>query len=141
MVGQTTEVARYLSLDWIDDLRVTALAHGPLIEAAAGRAITVTQLVTGCPEGDVSYHVVVADGTIEVGPGPLELSDVRFVQDHETAVAVATGTLNAQDAFINGRLRITGDLDRLVACQPVFAALDAVFHDVRERTDYGTVEG
>ena len=33
-------------------------------------------------------------------------------------------------------LRITGDLDRLIACQPVFAALDAVFSKVRERTDY-----
>ncbi len=57
-------------------------------------------------------------------------------QSWDTAVAVATGTLNAQDAFVNGQIRLFGDQQRLLDSQPVFGALDAVFADVRSRTDY-----
>ena len=57
-------------------------------------------------------------------------------QSWDTAVAVATGTLNAQDVFVNGHIRLSGDQQRLLDAQPVFGALDAVFADVRQRTDY-----
>ena len=46
------------------------------------------------------------------------------------------GELNAQDAFVNGHIRLFGDQQRLLASQPVFRALDAVFSDVRGRTEY-----
>ena len=49
------------------------------------------------------------------------------MQDWETAVAVATGELNAQEAFIGGRIRLTGDQQKLLDSQPVFRALDGVF--------------
>jgi hypothetical protein len=57
-------------------------------------------------------------------------------QTWETAVGVATGTLNAQEAFIKGRILLTGSQQVLMQSQPVFAALDGVFRTVRERTDY-----
>jgi putative sterol carrier protein len=57
-------------------------------------------------------------------------------QTWETAVAVATGDMNAQDAFINGRILLTGNQQKLMSSQPVFRALDAVFAVVRERTEY-----
>ena len=58
-------------------------------------------------------------------------------QDWETAVAVATGDLNAQEAFISGRIRLTGDQQRLLeAHEPVFGALDAVFSAVQPTTEY-----
>ena len=50
-------------------------------------------------------------------------------QDWDTAVAVATGELNAQEAFIGGRIRLTGNQQLLLESQPVFGALDAVFTD------------
>jgi len=57
-------------------------------------------------------------------------------QSWDTAVAVAQGELNAQDAFVSGHIRLFGDQQRLLASQPVFRALDAVFTDVRSRTEY-----
>ena len=50
--------------------------------------------------------------------------------------AVATGELNAQEAFLGGRIRLFGDQQKLLESQPVFGALDAVFATVRERTTY-----
>ena len=42
----------------------------------------------------------------------------------------------AQEAFISGRIRLFGDQQKLLDCQPVFGALDSIFSSVRERTSY-----
>ena len=70
------------------------------------------------------------------GPGPAADEHVRIVQDWDTAVAVATGTVNAQEAFLRGRIKLVGDQQRLIEAQPIFAALDAVFAAVRSETTY-----
>jgi hypothetical protein len=82
------------------------------------------------------YHLQVGDGTASFGAGAAFPEHVRMEQDWDTAVAVATGTMNAQDAFIGGRIRLTGDQQKLIEAQPVFKELDAVFTDVRQRTEY-----
>jgi putative sterol carrier protein len=127
---------RYLSLDWIDALTGRVAASEALRTLAEVHSIAVTQVVTGTPEGDVTYHFVVGSGSARFGAGPADDEDVRLVQDHETAVGVATGTLNAQEVFIGGRIRVSGDVQKLLANEPVFAALDAVFEDVRPDTTY-----
>jgi putative sterol carrier protein len=129
-------VIRYLSLEWIEALTAEVAASAAMQEAADGTRLGVTQVVTDGPEGEITYHLQVDDGEASFGAGPAEPEDVRFVQDWETAVAVATGTLNAQEAFIGGRIRLTGDQQKLLDSQPVFRALDGVFNAVRPRTDY-----
>jgi hypothetical protein len=127
---------RYLSLEWIDELTRVVADDAALRELAGEHEIGVTQVVSDGPEGDVTYHLQVGDGVAAFGAGAAEPEHVRMEQSWETAVAVATGTLNAQEAFVNGRIRLFGDQQRLLGAQPVFGALDAVFADVRERTDY-----
>ena len=135
-LGQTGRVVRYLSLGWIDELANEVLASTALTDLARTHRIGVTQVVTDGPEGDVTYHLQVGDGVASFGAGPADPEDVCMRQDWATAVAVATGTLPAQEAFITGRILLTGDQQALLAAQPVFGALDAVFAAVRERTDY-----
>ena len=131
-------MTRYLSLDWIDAVAVRIAESDELQALAQEHEVGITQVVTEGPEGDVTYHLQVGDGAAGFGPGPAEPEHVRMEQSWETAVGVATGTVNAQDAFINGRILLTGDQQRLLDAQPVFGALDAVFTSVREHTDYGT---
>lgn len=135
-VEHTTTVVRYLSLDWLDDLRAAMAARPELAAVADGRAVGITQVVTDGPEGEVTYHLSVADGTAELGPGPADPEHVRLVQGWDTAVAVATGQLNAQEAFLTGRVRLHGDPAKLTEAMPVFAALDPVFAAMRARTRY-----
>ena len=127
---------RYLSLEWIEALTAEVAASAAMQEASTGARLGVTQVVTDGPAGEVTYHLQVDDGTARFGAGRAEPEDVRFVQDWETAVAVAIGTLNAQEAFIGGRIRLTGDQQKLLDSQPVFRALDGVFNAVRPETDY-----
>lgn len=127
---------RYLSLDWIDALSAEVAASDQMRAAAESHRIGVTQVVSDGPEGDVTYHLSVGDGTAAFGAGPADPEDVKMEQDWETAVAVATGELNAQEAFIGGRIRLYGDQQLLLESQPVFGALDAAFSSVRDRTSY-----
>jgi putative sterol carrier protein len=129
-------VIRYLSLEWIDALAVEVASDQRLGGLGAQHEIGVTQVVSGGPEGDVIYHVQVGGGRVEFGAGPAEPEDVRMEQSWSTAVAVATGEMNAQEAFVRGHIRITGDQQKLIDAQPVFGALDGVFSTVRERTEY-----
>ena len=127
---------RYLSLDWIGALSEEVAASEQMRAVAEHHSIGVTQVVSDGPEGDVTYHLVVADGAATFGAGPAEPEDVKMEQDWDTAVAVATGKLNAQEAFIGGQIRLFGDQQKLLDSHAVFGALDAVFATVRERTDY-----
>ena len=127
---------RYLSLEWLEALTSEVTASTVLQSLAEQHQIGVTQVVTGGPEGTVVYHLQVGDGAARFGAGAAEPEDVRMEQTWDTAVGVATGELNAQEAFIKGRILLTGSQQRLVESQPVFGALDAVFNNVRGRTEY-----
>jgi putative sterol carrier protein len=129
-------VVRYLSLEWFDALAAEVAASDALSELASRHTIGVTQVVTDGPEGDVIYHLQVRGGAAAFGTGVADPEDVRMQQDWATAVGVATGEQNAQEAFIGGRIRLSGDQQKLIDSQPVFAALDHVFKSVRERTEY-----
>ncbi len=129
-------VIRYLSLEWLDALTAEVAASADLQRLADDHTIGVTQVVTDGPEGTVIYHLQVGDGSATFGAGAAVPEDVRMEQTWATATGVATGDLNAQEAFIKGRILLTGSQQKLVDAGPVFAALDTVFRTVRDRTDY-----
>ncbi|MGA1244242.1 MAG: SCP2 sterol-binding domain-containing protein [Ilumatobacteraceae bacterium] len=127
---------RYLSLEWIDALSAEVAASASLTELANSHEVGITPVVSGGPDGKVVYHLQVGSGRAAFGPGVADPEHVRFEQEWDTAVAVATEKLNAQQAFITGRIRLFGDQAKLQESTPVFAALDTVFGTVRGRTDY-----
>ena len=127
---------RYLSLDWIAALSSEVAASEQMREIAQSHRIGVTQVVSDGPEGDVTYHLVVGDGEAQFGPGAADPEDVKMEQDWSTAIAVATGGLNAQEAFISGKIRLFGDQQKLLDAQPVFGGLAAIFATVQDRTKY-----
>ena len=129
-------VIRYLSLEWLDALTAEVAVNAELQDLASQHTIGVTQVVTDGPEGTVVYHLQVGDGAATFGAGQAFPEDVRMEQTWDTATSVATGALNAQEAFIKGRILLTGSQQKLMESQPVFAALDTVFRTVRERTEY-----
>ncbi len=129
-------VIRYLSLEWLAALTTEVAASATLQALAGEHTIGVTQVVTDGPEGTVVYHLQVGNGVAAFGAGSAFPEDVRMEQTWDTAVGVATGEVNAQEAFIRGWILLTGSQQKLVESQPVFGALDGVFTSVRERTEY-----
>jgi putative sterol carrier protein len=129
-------VIRYLSLEWIDALSTAVSDDQALADLGSTHSIGVTQVVSAGPEGDVVYHLQVGGDAVDFGAGAAYPEDVRMEQTWDTAVAVATGQMTAQDAFIGGHITLVGDHQKLIEAQPVFGALDAVFSSVRQRTEY-----
>jgi putative sterol carrier protein len=129
-------VLRYLSLDWINAMNAEVSASKHLRDVLSTHTIGVTQVVSDGPEGDITYHLQVGAGTASFGAGAADPEDIKMEQGWDTSVAVATGGLNAREAFISGHIRLWGDPQKLLDNQTVFGALDAVFATVNERTTF-----
>ncbi|MGH9187821.1 MAG: SCP2 sterol-binding domain-containing protein [Acidimicrobiales bacterium] len=129
-------MVHYLSPEWLAEAEQAAKTASGLAEATAGVSLSVQQVVTGGPHGDVTYHVHVRDGALSVSPGATDNPTVTFEQDYPTAVSVAKGELSAQGAFMTGRIRVRGDLPRLVEYQEALSRVDDVFRTLRDRTQF-----
>lgn len=127
---------KYLSLDWIEAMRDAVEGSATLQELSRSMTIGVTQVVTDTPDGTVIYHLNVADGAARFGAGAAPVEHVRMEQSWRTAVDVATHKVPAQEVFLKGLITVSGETTRLIECAPVFAALDAAFNVVRQRTVY-----
>ena len=113
-------MARFLSDSWIAALDQALRAENGLSECAA---VTVEQVVTGAPGGDVRYRIVIdgtggraeriVDGADDGDGADGARIDVRLTTDYSTAVAIARGAENAQIALARGRLRLGGDVQAL----------------------------
>jgi len=125
-----------LSADWIQAVSSAVAADATLQQLARQHTVGLTQVVTGTPRGDVTYHLQVREGVARLETGVASPEDVRFTEPYDTAVAVATGVLNAQEAFINGHIKFVGDHQKLIDAGDVFAALNPIFDKIRETTDY-----
>ena len=140
-MGQTSAVpvTAYLSDEWIaSNAAEVARNSDQLWFAGGGMTIGLTNVVTDVtPDPEhVVYHVSAGDGAVRFGPGPAHPEHVRMQQSRATAVAVVTGALSAQEAFIGGDVVVRGDQQRLLDARPLFVALDRVLAPVREQTTY-----
>jgi hypothetical protein len=127
---------RYLSLEWMEAMQANVAASESLTQLASTNRIGVTQVVTDGPEGTIVYHLQVGDGVAQFGPGPASDEQVRMEQSWQTAVDVATETVPAQEVFMKGLVKISGDPQSIIDNVAVFAALDTAFSAVRGITEY-----
>jgi putative sterol carrier protein len=127
---------RYLSDEWISTVAQVIATDADIATLAASHPIRVVQVVTGGPNGDVTYHFVTNSSGVSFATGTVADPDITFTQTWDTAVSIASGTANAAEAFINGRVKFRGDHTKVIAAQPLFAALDRVFSAVRGSVDF-----
>jgi hypothetical protein len=126
-------VPRYLSDEWFDAV-TTALAGAP--PAGTERPLVLQQIVTGGPDGDVSYALVVDAEGVRLLRGSAERSDATITQDYTTASALQRGQLTLQQAFMAGRVKVRGNMTALMAGQTALSDLDPLPASVRAETTY-----
>jgi hypothetical protein len=124
--------AAFLSSGWIEELDVAARSSSSFAEFDV--ELIVEQRISGTPDGEVHYHVVLGGGSARVHAGSAPAPDVVFTTDYETARAIHEGRENAQRAAGAGRLEIHGNLQKLSQHADALAALDDVFAGLRTPT-------
>jgi hypothetical protein len=120
-------VGGFLSDAWFEQLeqalRAAEVPHGP--------RLAVQQVVPDGPTGEVAYALVLEGGRVHAERGRIADSDLTFTQDRATAEAIHRGELSAQAAFMEGRLRLGGDLRAVIDRASDLASLDDLFASVR----------
>jgi putative sterol carrier protein len=116
-------MTKFLSQGWADEL-VEALNGAPdVVDSLNEIVISIQQIVTGTPDGDVNFWTTFDHGLVQGGIGVVPTPDVTFTQDYETATALSRAELNPQAAFMQGKLKITGNMGKLLQHQTAIQAL------------------
>ena len=89
--------------------------------------LVVQQVIPDGLDGrEVAYALELADGGLSVRAGRVADPDVTFTQDRATALAIHRGELSAQVAFMQGDLRLGGDLRAVIDRAGALAAISDV---------------
>ena len=123
-------MAKFLSQEWADDVLAALNGSDDVRGAIKGVQLCIQQVVTGAPDGEVTYWTKLDDGTVSGALGEASDADVTITQDYDTAVAMNSGELNAQAAFMQGKLKVTGNMGKLLQNQGAMQALGPVLSSV-----------
>lgn len=110
----------FLSEEWIKEARKLRQE----VKESAGplqASIRINQIVEDLPfqEGELRTYVDTSQGFLDIELGELAEPDVTVTIDYATAKALFVD-MNPQiaiEAFMTGKIRVTGDLSKLLALQ------------------------
>lgn len=117
----------FLSPDWMNAAR-TLRETLPRPDTAPPVAVRMNLVVTDTPfDADVQGHVDTTDGEVIIEDGHLDGPDLTVTVDYETARAIFIDqdAAAAMQAFMGGRIKVDGDLTKMLAMQASTAAPDA----------------
>jgi putative sterol carrier protein len=113
---------KFLTEEWARAVTDALNSNGAWKQAAAGKTVKI-QNVVSAPDGEKRYYLNLQDGDSEVSLGELPDAEATLSSDYETAAAMSRNELNATAAYMSGKLKIQGDLMRLMQLQGLFNTL------------------
>ncbi len=108
---------QFLSEEWAQEATKVLNEHSGFASAIANVDLSLQFKVTDSPSGEVDYHFVMGGGNATVALGETEDADVIVANNYDTAVAISKGDLNTQAAFMTGKLKVSGNLAKLMMHQ------------------------
>jgi putative sterol carrier protein len=107
---------KYLTQEWMDLAK--SLAQD--FPETPGATVRMQQVVTGAPEGEVKYYTVIENGkTLEQSLGEDPQADVTLTNSYDDAVKIMNGELDANAAFMQGRVKVTGNMAKVMSMMPL----------------------
>ena len=109
-------MAKYLSQEWLDLQRELAQDF----PERPGATARMQYVVTGTPDGDVSYFTAIDDGRIvENALGTDDEAEFTLASTYDDSVKILNGELDANAAFMQGRMKVTGNMGKLMSLMPL----------------------
>ncbi|MDW8071634.1 MAG: SCP2 sterol-binding domain-containing protein [Anaerolineae bacterium] len=90
-------------------------------EKAAGLRARFLFRLSGEQGGE--WTVTIADQTCNVTPGSTEKPDVTFLMDAADFLKMVRGELQPVVAFMQGKLKLQGDMNKAMKLQELFASI------------------
>jgi hypothetical protein len=126
----------FLSPEWIDEARrIHDEYRGKTAPVPA--EVRVNLVVTDVPfgSGSLDAHVDTTSGELEIDTGHLDATDLTLTLDYQTAraILVEQNPQVAMSAFMGGRIKVQGDMTKLIVLQGQMGAADPVALEVAGR--------
>jgi hypothetical protein len=116
----------FLSDEWIAAAREIRARHAADDVEVPGEAIRMNQVITDVPFGDGTVHSYLdtSSGALVLELGELDEPDLTVTTDWETAktVFIDQDIAAATQAFLQGRIRVQGNMMKLMMMQTSVAA-------------------
>jgi len=111
---------KFLSDEWAQAF-TEAMNSNEDFKQAAGSQTTKVQNVVNAPDGEKRFYLKLENGQIEVATGDLADAEATITQDYDTAVALFKNELTGTAAYMSGKIKVQGDLMKLMQMQGVQA--------------------
>ena len=130
----------FLSLEWIEEARRLRQSHSEQAPPISTN-IRMNQIVTELPFGEGELHIYVdtSQGFLDMEIGELDDPDIIIALDYATAKALFV-EMNPQagiEAFMTGKIRVTGDMTKLMSLQGAMSqnGVDIIGQQIKDMTE------
>ena len=131
---------QFLSESWIEaarDIRHRYSGDVPAIDVVVRINVITTKVPFG--EGSISAYIDTSNGSLEMELGSIEEADLTVTTDYETArkLFVEQDPTASMQAFMAGRIKVEGDITRLMVMQtslPQTETTEAVAAEIKAIT-------
>ncbi len=131
---------QFLSESWIEaarDIRHRYSGDVPVIDVVVRINVITTKVPFG--DGSISAYIDTSNGSLEMELGSIEESDLTVTTDYETArkLFVEQDPTASMQAFMAGRIKVEGDITRLMVMQtslPQTETTEAVAAEIKAIT-------
>jgi putative sterol carrier protein len=120
---------KFLSEEWAQAVKDAVNSNEAFKSAAGSQTAKIQQVVTG-PDGETKYWFKLEGGEADLGIGEIDSPDATISQDYETAVALSKNELTGTSAYMSGKLRVSGDLMKLMQLQGALGQLPTALKDI-----------
>jgi putative sterol carrier protein len=126
---------KWLSQEWLDESKKLAESQ----PERPGASARMQYVVTGGPDGDIKYYWVLDNGKLQESQlGEMPDPEVTLTQSYEDAKKIQQGELDANAAFMQGRVKVTGNMAKLMSLLPLTNAPEykALQEEIGAITEY-----
>jgi len=109
-------MSKWLSQEWLDETR--KMAEGQ--PERPGASARMQYVVTGGPDGDIDYYWILENGnSTENKLGKLANAELTLTTAHPDALKIQKGELDANAAFMQGKVKVTGNMAKVMSLLPI----------------------
>ena len=129
-------MAKYLTQEWLDETKKLAESQ----PERPGATVKMQYVVTDAPGGEeIKYYWVLENGKLlESKLGDLPDAEVTLTQSWDDSVKVQKGELDANAAFMQGRVKVGGNMAKVMSLLPLTNSPEykQLQKEIQEITEY-----